>query len=413
MRGRAAHRLLAKCGGGWQQSYVCEPFKTATVHVFHSSQTGTYPIIYNLGNCKNAEFYPSSAEAGAIDPVFLPLSTKIGSAKTGAFYGQSGENVINRHNPRKVKTLNNVYFAEADLDAWGFRRSHPVFIPDQLNDASAHPPEISNPLDPPMYVTGPGISNYHAYYTVKRRTPCDAYYSNYLNWCFTDQGVSDMLLEDGTPVCPKDPLGFSYPAKHIWRNANVDQPFLADKYWEDSGTLPETTWNPTGKGLIPFCTPITAYDSSGNSLGQYIGFCHMLFFNNNFYVGANYQGTNNAANPGNLPEDWTSPNNPKPPVARWKDAHCIDVHVYMVANPATPGSLKSPRIGSKRFWRPNNITGAPWAPLGSGICNQKTYFLCGTSKDDWGIRIKMRLLGSSRKKERVISMGNFCAYLVP
>jgi hypothetical protein len=413
MRGRSAHRLLAKCGGGSQQSYVCEPFKTATVHVFHSSQTGSYPIVYNLGNCASAQFYPESLESGYIQDLFLPLSSRIGSEKTGAVYGHSGENLINQHNPYRVKSLPTLRFSSADLDKWKFRRTHPPFSPPQLNSAAAHPPEIENPLDPPMYAVGPGIANYHAYYTVKRRTSCDAQYSNYLNWCFTDEGVTDMTT-DGEPNCPKDSLGFSYPAKHIWTNADVPQPFQATDWWEDSGATPVTTWLPTGKGLIPFCTPITAYNSSGTPLGQYIGLCHMIFFNNNFYVGANDQGAQTAADPGNLPIDWTSSENPQPPVKRWKDAHSVDVHIYMVASPASPGSLKSPRICSKRFWRPNNTIGNTWNPQIRGICfPDKTYFLCGSPRGDWGARLKLKILNSNETVERVISMGNFAAYLVP
>jgi hypothetical protein len=411
MRGRSAHRLVAEMGGGSNTSYVCEPFKTSTIHVFHTSQEGDYPNVYNLGNCSPDPDVPTSLEAGTVPVIFPHVSTAVGSSKIGAIYGFWGESTIRQHDPDKVNTLANVYFNTVDLNRWSFRKNSPDFIPPSLGDPNAHPPEIINPVDPPNYVTGPGLANPHAFYTVRRRTSCNAAYSNYLNWCFTDQGASQMLTE-GQKTCPKDPFGFSYPAKYIWHNTELTQPFTGYDFYEDTGVEPVRVATPEGRNFIPFCTPINAYSSSGTLLGQFVGYTHIVFFNNNFYVGANNQGAGTAEDSGNLPEDFTSPLVVKPPVKRWKDAHTIDAHIYMVASPSAGQTLKSPRICSKRFWRPNNITGPTWAPSGTGICVPHIYFLGGVTRDNWGIRLKFNVLGGA-PIERVLSMGNFAVYLVP
>jgi hypothetical protein len=413
MRGRSAHKLIATMGGGHIDTLVCEPFKTATVHVFHTGTNATYPYVYDLGGCGAAELYPSTAQASNIPAIFPYIASGIGGSKIGAVYGSSAENIINRHNPDKVKQITGAYFQSSDLNAWSFRRTTPPISMLPPGDPNAHPAEVADPHDYPTYVTGPGVSNPHAFYPIKRRTPCDPPYSGYLNWCFTDQGTSHMLDGiDGDPICCADPLGFSYPAKHIWRNADVDQPFAAMDWWEDSGTDPITVATEEGRGIIPFCTPMPAYDAAGVLLGNYVGYCHMVFFNNNFYVGANDQGAGTAADPGNLPTDFTSIQNPQPPVKRYKDAHSLDVHVYMVASPAPGKTLKSPRIGSKRFWRPNNVLGYPWAPNGEGPGVPYIYFICGSNRYDWGIRLKLNLVGGGTV-EKVMGMGNMTAYLVP
>lgn len=412
MRGRSAHRLAAEMGGGHSPTFVCEPFKTATVHLFHCSQARGYPVIYDIGSCDPSDTIPPWPQAKKINPIYPYILSTIGNSKRGEVYGQTGENIINHHNPTKVLHLNGVYFNSSDLDAWKFRRSQPNFMPPMLNDPDAHPSEIVEPYDPPAYVTGPGIANPHAFYPVKRRTACDPQYNNYLDWCFTDEGVSHMLDDYDQPICPVDRLGHSYPAKYIWHNADIEQPFTGGVYWEDNGTQPINVATPEGRGLIPFCTPINAYSSEGVLLGQYVGYSHIFFFNNNFYVGGNDQGKKTAEDPGNLPADFTSPAAIKPPVARYKDAHSMDVHVYMVASPLPGKTLKSPRIGSKRFWRPNNIAGYTWAPLGFGIGVPHLYFLGGTIDDDWGIRLRLNTLGGGWV-ERVMGMGNFSAYLVP
>jgi hypothetical protein len=264
-----------------------------------------------------------------------------------------------------------------------------------------------------MYVVGPGIAKNHAFYTIRRRTSCDPAYSNYLNWCFTDEQGYMLDSRDGDPTCPVDRLGFSYPSKYIWHNSELDQPFLSYEWWEDNGTTPVNEDNPECQGFIPFCTPMNAYDHEGVLLGQYVGYSHIVFFNNNFYVGANDQGKGNAEDPGNLPDDFTSPLSPKPPVKRWKDAHSLDVHIYMVAKPLSGKTLKSPRIGSKRFWRPNNLIGYPWNWAGTGICKpQYIYFPCGEISQSWAIRLTFNLLGGGNT-ERVMGMGAFNAYVVP
>lgn len=416
MRGRSAHKLKAKCPGAGiiDRQLLCEPFKTATVHIFQADANHGYPNVYNVGGCLPAYNYPSSQEASTVEPAYPAITTYTGSSKLGKTYGFSGESTLGWENPTKTPHIRGAYFLAADLDRWNYRRNAPVFGSPGVGDIYSHPPEIVSPQDPPMYVTGPGIAKNHAFYTIRRRTACYPAYSNYLNWCFTDEAGYMLSSRDGDPTCPVDRLGYSYPAKYVWHNTELNQPFLSYDWWEDNGTSPINQSNPECDGLIPFCTPLDAYDHDGVSLGQYVGYSHIVFFNNNFYVGANDQGTGNAEDPGNLPDDFTSPNLVSPPVKRWKDAHSLDVHIYMVAKPLPGKILKSPRIGSKRFWRPNNLTGYPWGWSGSGICKPSyIYFACGEISQSWGIRLTLNLLDDPWHVEKVMGMGAFNAYMVP
>ena len=231
-------------------------------------------------------------------------------------------------------------------------------------------------------------------------------------WSIIESFTFFAKSDDNKIICPKDVLGFSYPAKHIWHNKEIKQPFLSYEWWEDNGTIPARTVDDTCKGLIPFCTPMPAYDHEGNLLGHYVGYSHIVFFNNNFYVAGNNQGKKTAEKPGNLPIDPTSTSQNPPPVRRYKDAHCIDIHVYMVANPLSGKTLKSPRIGSRRLWTVNNVIGYPWNPSGTGLCiPQYIHWLCGDIEGEWGIRIRLNVLEGGNQ-EVVMGIGSLISYLV-
>lgn len=413
MRGRSAHRLLSTCIQPNEQ-YICEPFKTATMHIFHvGTALGGYPNYYELATCGTNINAP-----GTIDTKKLPISLPFKMARNGRMgytWGFTGESIYTSFNPKKIPHIRNCYFKEEDLKKWAYRRMFrkmPMPNGGEFTEDTSKLPGLTDPGFPPIYTTGPAIKNYHACYPVRRRTACDPPYSNYLNWCFTDEGATHMLNQDGSERCPKDGLGYSYPAKYIWHNSELDQPFLGNEWWEDNGTTPVTEESPECYGFIPFCSPMDAYNAAGELLGQYVGYSHVMFFNNNFYVGGNDQGKNTNAKPGNMPLDPTD-NDPKPrPVKRFKDSHSIDVHVYMVAKPLPGKILKSPRLGSRRVWRPNNVLSFSGTPYGVGICTPYLYFIAADVYGQWGIRISVNVLEGGTT-QRVMSMGKLVTFLVP
>ena len=415
MRGRSAHALNAKCMQPNYQ-YVCQPFKSGTMHIFHvGTGLSGYPNYYELATCGTNLDAP-----GTIDTKRMPIGVPFRLArngKMGKLWGFTGESSYTSYNPAKIPQIRNCYFKQEDLKKWAYRRvfrKMPMPGGSEFTEQTEHLPglAVTDSGFPPIYTTGPALANYHACYPIRRRTPCDPPYSNYLNWCFTDENNSHMLDEYGNPICPKDGLGFSYPGKPIWHNAEIDQPFLAQEWWEDSGSNPVNVPTPEGYGFIPFCSPMDAYDAEGELLGQYVGYSHLVFFNNNFYVGGNNQGKKTNKKPGNLPIDFTVPVVDPPPVARWKDAHSIDVHIYMTASPLPGKTLKSPRLGSKRYWRPNNVIDFYGEPYGVGICTPYLYFLCAEIYAQWGIRIKVNVLEGGTA-DRVMSMGKLVPFMVP
>ena len=134
----------------------------------------------------------------------------------------------------------------------------------------------------------------------------------------------------------------------------------------------------------------------------------MAFFNNNFYVCGHDLG--------NLPDDPTykGPGDP-PKVKRYYDAMSLDVHVYMVAQPAYPDSLKSPRIGSIRWWRPNTRPGEESGNNKTkklNACVPYLFFACGNLYTKWCINIRYNHLFTGTSQVISHSLSGMHAYLV-
>lgn len=362
MRGRYGHRLIADCPN--PLVYVCEPFKVASVHIMHSTPDA-YPYYYGFAGC-------------GINPSYTSLETsKWPHPKTqgppGYLYGRTPTSTIREipNNPSTMEGVDRVYFYEADLVKWRQRRACPTF--------TSPPPGRED--FPPCFISGPACTGLQTVHAIRRRVIGEPEYENYLQWYFTDP---DNLLEN---CCHDDWLGYTYPAKWIWHNKGIEQPFNAWDFWEDTGVDPVKVSTSWFLDLLPFCTPLNGYTVGGTYLGQYIGYTHMVFLNNNIYMcGNNPEG-------GGLPEDPTiDPTDPPTYVKRYQDAMSIDVHWYMVGT----GYLKSPRLGSMRFWRPNTATGYVNSVMGKSSCSPYLYFDCGNNfLDDWGINVRYHYVGDT------------------
>jgi hypothetical protein len=78
----------------------------------------------------------------------------------------------------------------------------------------------------------------------------------------------------------------------------------------------------------------------------------------------------------------------------------------MVAAPASPGSLTSPRLQSVRHWVYNK-DGTTW-----NICDQYTYMLCGARASIWNFDLTFNHVGGGSEVIKT-GLSNLMQYLVP
>lgn len=383
--GRSARKLRADCvspinqlsptGYFGGESFVCEPFKVASVHICHSTWVH-YPVYYNFVGCDVAPGNPSVLQGSYHSMQYL-------RGPTGYLYGRTPKTT--------VKEIPDVYFLPEELALWRKRRMFPLQIP-QPQSPEQYPPQDY----PPIFAGGPGCTNNQVCYAIRRRVHGEPEYENYLGWNFTDPTDStNSLINAPICCCHEDWLGYTYPAKWIWHNKGIEQPFNAVDYWEQSKTKPERIANPQMMNFLPFCTPLNVRNKQGSIIGQYIGYTHMIFFNNNAYMcgndmrdlfSFNEEGDLITIKDIGLPRDPTyDGENIPPPVNRIWDAMSLDVHFYIVSSNE---EIHSPRIGSIRFWRPNVALGNSLSSFGESCCKPYFYWACGPMNSDWGIPVK-------------------------
>lgn len=145
----------------------------------------------------------------------------------------------------------------------------------------------------------------------------------------------------------QDWLGNLMPGGWCYSNRHVKEPMNGTTYWEDArkstdplNAVDRTSATTIHQNWMPFCAPITAYDSSGSSLGTFDGLAFMVFWN----LAA-------VKDPRNPPDDVID-RGPPPvkPLSPHKQLLSFEVWIYLTANPATAGTFKSPRIARLRYW---------------------------------------------------------------
>jgi hypothetical protein len=244
----------------------------------------------------------------------------------------------------------------------------------ELNPWKSRP--MLNPGDPyNQRASGPAVQQGHMYTMLRRRlrggvAPHNDSYSGRYDWYFTDANVPLMGQSDW--------MGFMHPAGCLWTNKGVNEPFLATPYWEDCGQNPVTS-DVYNNSFIPFCSPLNTYDSSGDLLGQYIGYTFMFFFAEAYIK---------YPLPGFKPIDYYSTLPLPPEVTPTYQFFTMDCHLYMVAQPAVGKTLKSPRINSSRYWVYNK-DGTTW-----NIGDQYMYMLLGSMTSNWKFDVNFRLYPS-------------------
>lgn len=390
MNGRSAIRLISDCLT--PQVNTCEPFRTCSVHILHSTNKSYYKNRFfnglwnNACGCQKTTYYnnrtTTTPEPQWIDVPYgssLPFPKLRGPS--GYIYGLTPHEQTTR--------VINGYVKSAELEPWRQKRIVPYFNP---------PPEPPNEDQPRVYRSGPSLKTGHACYAIKRRSITQPEYENYLDWYFTDPHPN-WEVDREVACCHDDWLGYTYPAKWIWHNKGIEQPFKAWSYFEDCGIDPGQV-NPQCMNVMEFCEPLNIYNTVGSVIGQYVGYTNMIFFNNNTYMCGN-----DYVNDHGLPLDPTG-DYPQPKsngkVFRYQDAMSIDVHYYLKVVAPVGIDLKSPRIGSIRFWRPHTDFGSGYGSYGPSCCRPYLYWWCGGYQNNWWINCEFNLYEGGTE---VIPMG--------
>ena len=267
------------------------------------------------------------------------------------------------------------YFQAADLAPWRERK-------------------IIGPMDPyNNRASGPAVQQAHMVTEVRRRLkrsalPNNNSYQNRYNFYFTDAS---------TPLSGQpDWVGFLHPGMYFWTNKDVPEAFKAVDYFEDSGANPPTT-DVYNQNFIPFCTPLNTYTNSGTLLGQYVGYTAI------FYFGMAYIKYPIA---GFKPSDYYSTSPTPPEVAPTYQFFTIDCHYFMTAAPAAGQVLKSPKIGSTRFWIYNR-DGTTW-----NICDQYMYMLCGQLTNNWKFNVNFNYVPGG-SETILFNLSNLRVFITP
>lgn len=314
----------------------CMPFKEFCIHTLGSSPPlATYPDSGWFG-CAAYSTNPGTQ---------LLLNPQIPDALTRhQLYGQTTNAV----------TLP-TYFQAANLAPWRERK-------------------IIGPMDPyNNRASGPAVQQAHMVTMVRRRlkgaSPNNNAYANRYGFYFTDASTAFNNQPDW--------LGFMHPANYFWTNKDVAEPFNAVQYYEDSGTNP-TKVDSYNQNFIPFCTPVNTYSSDGTLLGQYIGYTMIFYFGMAFvkYPIAGFKDV-----------DYYSPLAIKPEITPTYQLFSVDCHLFMVGSAASGQTLKSPKIGSSRYWVYNRDS-TTW-----NICDQYMYMLCGALTSNWKFNVTFNYVG--------------------
>lgn len=272
-----------------------------------------------------------------------------------------------------------------------------VTLPTFFNAANLAPwreRKIIGPMDPyNNRASGPAIKQAHMVTEVRRRlkqiaSPNNNNYANRYDFYFTDAATAYSNQ--------KDWLGFFHPAMQFWTNKNVPEPFSAVSYYEDGGASAATS-DVYNQGIIPFCSPVNAYSSDGTLLGQYVGYTFM------FYFGMAYL---KYPIPGFKPPDYYSTSPTPPEVNPTYQFFSTDCHLFLVASPAAGQTLKSPKIGSIRYWTYNK-DGTTW-----NIGDQYMYILNGAFRSQWKFNVAFNHVGGG-SETILFNMSNLQVYVTP
>lgn len=357
--GATAHQVAGTCQT--VPASVCNPFKELCIHTVANTLWPLSSPAANLSGLAGCPATTSNNGTWRLPPPKIPDAIE----KNPPVYGQT----------TTTKTMP-YFYQSAGLTPWKSRRVDPssMFFTNSIS--------------------GPAVDGAHMVTEVRRRlrqatSPNNSNYLNRNAFDFTDATTSINGQQDW--LGPMNPAGF------FWTNKGLTEPFLAGDYYEDSGQSPAIVAT-YGQNLMPFCTPVNAYDSGGNLLGSYVGYTVVYYFCMGF--------VRPPINP-YLPADYY--NIMLPDILPTNQIFMLDSALYMVASPVSSGSLKSPRLNRSRWWhynRPGNSF---------DICDQYMYFLTTATtmlSTVWRFDVVFPLVGGGTDTIQ-FNLSNWKAYVTP
>lgn len=305
--------------------------RTVTSHVVMNSPTG---VGFDSGTFACGRNAPFTAELGTriIPDMYTFPNGSVFRAQ--GYYGQTSS-------PVQLVTYGDdpVFFCEDDLVWW---RKRDLYQPNLYR----------------MYASGPALQSSHAWQALQRKPAYANTYLDRFNYSFLDAAspikpttTSTTTPEPGpgttTTPAPEPPpcqlndwMVFQHPASPLW--TNLTEPFVATKWYEQSGQMPVRASQLGGENFMPFCNPLPARRQDGEVLGSYVGYGFSLMFG---------QNTNAFPVRPYLPRDPNSPL-PNPPFVQPTNAfYGVEMLVYIISD---TDALASPCIGRKRWWMYSN-----------------------------------------------------------
>lgn len=339
---------------------ICMPFKEFCIHTLSSSPA--------LGQPTNPEAGTFGCMAAYVNPgtQFLPIPKIPSNTNRAPLYGRTSDNL----------TLEN-YFMPADLAPWRSRK-------------------ILGPTDPyNKHTSGPALQQGHMVTMLRRRlrsgSPNNNNYNDRYSFYFTDSS---------TPLGGNnDWLRSLHPGHLFWTNKNINEPFSAIDYYEQTGQIPVGA-DSYNQYFIPFCSPVNCYNSAGNIIGSYVGYTFIFYFSYAYI---------RVPKPANLPEDYhvQPPQVPPVKVVPTNQFFSLDCHWFLVASPAYTGSeIRSPKLQSVRYWLYNKF-GTSYNP-----CDPYIYWINGDMTSQWNFDVTFNHYGGGSEVIK-FGMSNINFYVTP
>lgn len=396
--------------GYYGDTNIVFPFRQVSVYTIIGTVGGTNQEASTCACGKNTlgDGSPATDKDGtqALPVGSLPSTTY----SRGARYGRLPASTVDPNNNSKILTArssgNPVHFKTAEFEPW---RKRSKYFSGTIGGSGYR-----------TFASGPPLKHGILCMSLRRRlkrkeSPNNRDYKNRMGFDFVD--ASEPVYGQS------DWLGPMHPAHYFWTNESVPEPFLAQRFYEDSGAVPNTDQESAFKWHIPFCSPMPVYDGAGVKLGSYTGYTMQHYFSLGFiHFGEATNWTGDPNKPGSLierpvflPDDYRAPVSPvtgKPvrKVMLREQFFSLSSHLFMTSdNP----QLGSPRIASARYWWYNDGTYAnePWInkPYLCGFVSPMLY------PGGWDIPMEFNILdagGSPAQPERMlISLEPMSTYL--
>lgn len=362
-RGAWAHTLSGDC---INMAEPCMPYKTFTIHTLLGPSFGPQPFYTGGTFCSCGRVYPEDDYGTGR---FLPTDYDNTAIPYAPTYGRQPDSsgLYNYTVTPKHIDGSEIYFNPVDLAYWYDRKR---WIP-------------SPSFGMKQAVTGPPVKWAHVAIPVQRRLRGNVLrnnnnYENRYNFNFTDASITaaDGSNSGGPIYGQTDWLGQLHPGSYFWTNKNLNEPFKAVNFYEESGQSPELESN--RQWIIPFCSPMNVRSASNGIIGQYTGYALVHYFSFAFvHFGdakvivtdpeTNQQKTTKPFLPCDYREEIPPDGNCKK-INHAYQLWTLDTHWFMVGT----NGIGSPKIGSIRHWFYNDPNKDPKA------CNPYFYCMHGT-----------------------------------